>query len=54
LLIPVLIFAVAAIDAHLMGGGAKANLLLLGGVLLGALALAPWASAAALRQAVAS
>jgi hypothetical protein len=31
--------------------GAKAQLLILGGLLLGAAALTPWAGAAALRQA---
>ncbi len=53
LLIPVLIFAVGAGDAVLFGHGAKANLLLLGGMLLASLALAPWATAQALREAVA-
>ena len=53
LVIPVLIFAVGAGDAVLYGDGAKANLLLLGGVFLGALALTPWATAQAIREAVA-
>ncbi|MDP4796902.1 MAG: heme exporter protein CcmB [Rhodospirillales bacterium] len=53
LLIPVLIFAVGAGDAVLFGQGAKANLLLLGGMFLASLALAPWATAQALREAVA-
>lgn len=53
LLIPVLIFAVGAGDAVLYGAGAKANLMLLGGMLLGALALTPWVTAHALREAVA-
>lgn len=52
LYIPVLIFGVAAIDATLAGLSAKPHLLLLGALLFGALPLAPWASAAALRQAL--
>ena len=51
LFIPVLIFGVSAVDASLTGLGAKAQLLILGGLLLGAAALTPWAGAAALRQA---
>ena len=50
--ISVLIFMVGAIDAVLAGLPAKPHLLILGALLLGALPLAPWASAAALRQAV--
>jgi heme exporter protein B len=50
--ISVLIFMVGAIDAALAGLPAKPHLLILGALLLGALPLAPWASAAALRQAV--
>lgn len=53
LVIPVLIFAAGAGDAALYGAGAKANLMLLGGMFLGALALTPWAAAYALREAVA-
>lgn len=53
LVIPVLIFAVGAGDAVLIGSGAKANLMLMGGILLAALALTPWATAQALREAVA-
>lgn len=49
LYIPVLIFGVSAVEAALTGFGAKPHLLVLGGLLLGALVLAPWASAAALR-----
>ena len=52
LVIPVLIFAAGAGDAVLYGTGAKANLMLLGGMFLGALALTPWAAAYALRDAV--
>lgn len=52
LCISVLIFAVSAIDAALAGFPARPHLLFLGGLLLAAVALAPWASAAALRQAL--
>jgi heme exporter protein B len=52
LYIPVLVFAVSAIDAAVMGFGFRAQLLILGALLLAALALCPWASSAALRQAV--
>ena len=53
LTIPVLIFAVGAIEADLSGLEVKAHLMLLGGLLLAAAALTPWASAAAVREAVA-
>ncbi|MBP2296629.1 heme exporter protein CcmB [Azospirillum rugosum] len=52
LYIPVLIFGAGAIDAALNGLTPRPHLLLLGSLLAGALPLAPWASAAALRQAV--
>jgi heme exporter protein B len=52
LFVPVLIFGAGAVDSHLAGSGAAAHLLLLGGGLLGALALAPFACAAALRIAM--
>ncbi len=52
LYVPVLIFGAGAVDAYLGGTGAAAHLLLLGGGLAGALALAPWACAAALRIAM--
>ena len=52
LYVPVLIFGVAAIDADLAGLAARPHLLLLGALLMGALPLAPWAGAAALRQAL--
>lgn len=52
LYIPVLIFGVAAVEAALAGGPAGARLMGLGGFLLAALALAPFAAAAALRQAI--
>ena len=52
LYIPVLIFGVSAIDASIGGFAMKAQFLILGGFLLAALPLCPWASAAALRQAL--
>lgn len=52
LYIPVLIFGVAAVDAAVQALPAAPHLLILAGLLLGALALAPWAVAAALRQAL--
>jgi heme exporter protein B len=52
LYIPVLIFGAGAIDAALTGLTPRPHLLLLGGLLAGALPLAPWAGAAALRQAM--
>ena len=52
LYIPVLIFGVGAIDAAVQGLPSNGLLLMLGGLLLAALPLAPWAAAAALRQAL--
>lgn len=52
LTIPVLIFGVAAVEAAVTGLPATPHLMLLGGLLLGALALAPWATAAAVRLAL--
>lgn len=52
LYIPVLIFAVGAIDAASMSLTARPHLLFLAAILAGALPLAPWASAAAIRQAL--
>jgi len=52
LFIPVLIFGVSAVDAALTDLSARPQLLILGAMLLAALALSPWASAAALRQSV--
>lgn len=52
LYIPVLIFGAGAVGAEASGIGGSANLLLLGGLLAGAAALAPWATGAALRIAV--
>jgi heme exporter protein B len=50
LYIPVLIFAVGAMDAAIAGLPAKPHLLILASVLATALPLAPWAGAAAIRQ----
>jgi heme exporter protein B len=52
LLVPVLIFGAGAVEAALTGVAAESHLLLLAGMLLVALVLCPWASAAALRQAM--
>jgi heme exporter protein B len=52
LYIPVLIFSVGAVDAAVQGLPVKGHLLILGGLLLAALPLAPLATVAALRQAV--
>jgi len=53
LYIPVLIFGVAAVEAAVQALPATPHLLILAGLLLAAVALAPWAAAAALRQALA-
>lgn len=50
LYIPVLIFAVGAVDAAISGLTPRPHLLLLGAILAAALPLAPWAAAAALRH----
>jgi heme exporter protein B len=52
LYLPPLIFGTGAVEATLAAEGARAYLLLLGAVTLAALALAPLAAAAALRQAL--
>ncbi len=52
LFVPVLIFGVAAVDAAIAGTDVRPWLQVLGGVLLAALVLAPWPTAAALRQAL--
>ena len=52
LYIPVLVFGVGAVDAAVGGFAVRAHFLILGALLLGALALCPWAAAAALRQAL--
>jgi heme exporter protein B len=50
LYIPVLIFGVSAVDAVIGGFSDKPQLLILSGILVAALALCPWAGAAAVRQ----
>jgi len=52
LYIPPLIFGAGAVEASEAGNGARAYLLILGAMSLAALAFCPWASAAALRQAL--
>jgi heme exporter protein B len=52
LYIPVLIFGVSAVEGAIMGLGGRAQFLILGAMLLAALALTPFASAAALRLAL--
>jgi len=52
LYVPVLIFGVSAIDAAVQGLPDRGQLLILGGMLVASLPLAPWAAAAALRQAL--
>jgi len=52
LYVPPLIFGAGAVEASALGTGAGADLLLLGALSLTALALCPWASAAALRLAL--
>mgnify|MGYP001810149935 FL=1 len=52
LYVPVLIFGVGAVDAAVHGFSPKAQLLVLGAILLAALPMAPWATSAALRQAI--
>lgn len=52
LYIPVLIFGVGAIDAAVAARSADSHLLILAGLLVAALPLAPWAAAAGLRQAL--
>jgi heme exporter protein B len=52
LYVPPLIFGAAAVEASATGGSARPHLLILGAVSLAALALAPWASAAAVRLAL--
>jgi heme exporter protein B len=52
LYVPVLIFGVAAVDAAVLGLGVRPYLLILLAELCGAVALTPWATAAALRLAL--
>ena len=50
LYIPVLVFGITAIDATLAELPARPHLLILAGLLVAAVALCPWAGAAAIRQ----
>jgi len=52
LYVPILIFGVSAVDAAIGGFEVKAQLFILGGILLAALPMAPFGAAAALRQAL--
>jgi heme exporter protein B len=52
LYVPPLVFGTGAVEASAAGTGARAHLLVLGALTLAALPLCPWASAAALRQAL--
>ena len=52
LYIPPLVFGAGAVEADVTGSGGRAHLLILGALSLAALPLCPWASAAALRQAI--
>lgn len=52
LYIPVLIFGVSAVDASIGDLGARPHLLILAALFVATLALTPWASASALRQAL--
>jgi heme exporter protein B len=52
LYVPPLVFGAGAVEASVAGSGARAHLLILGALSLAALALCPWATAAALRQAL--
>jgi len=50
LYVPALILGAAGLDASLTGAGGAAHWLILGGLDIAALALCPWATAAALRE----
>ena len=52
LYVPPLVFGAGAVEASATGTGARAHLLILGALTLAALPVCPWASAAALRQAL--
>ena len=52
LYVPPLIFGAGAVEASAAGGGARAYIMILAALTLAGLALCPWASAAALRQAL--
>jgi len=52
LYIPILIFGVSAVDAAIFDQSVRPHLLFLAALLVGSLALTPWAAAAGLRQAL--
>lgn len=52
LYIPILIFGVSAVDAAIFDQAVRPHLLILSALLVGSLALTPWAAAAGLRQAL--
>ncbi len=52
LVVPVLIFGAGAVDAAIGGFPVRPQLMVLGAILLAALALCPWAAAAGVRQAL--
>jgi len=52
LYIPILIFGVSAVDAAIFDQAVRPHLLFLAALLVGSLALTPWAAAAGLRQAL--
>lgn len=52
LYVPPLIFGAGAVEASATGGGGRPYLMILGALTLASLAICPWASAAALRQAL--
>jgi heme exporter protein B len=52
LYIPPLVFGAGAVEASVIGSGVRAHLAVLAALSLAALALCPWATAAALRQAL--
>lgn len=52
LYVPVLVFGAASVAAAIQDGASRPYMMMLGAFFLGALSLAPWATAAALRQAV--
>lgn len=52
LFIPILVFGVSVVEMAAQGLSSQASLFILGGLLLAALALGPWAAAAAIRQAL--
>jgi heme exporter protein B len=52
LYIPILIFGVSAVDAAIFDQSVRPHLVFLAALLVGALALTPWAAAAGLRQAL--